>query len=208
MPVSAGHIMEVTFSGLYYGQRLMSIFHLLTTNTPTTTAEIASQDDMITRLRPLGSADLVTGYVHCLSDQFTFDTLRCQYVYPQRIRASTLSTSVPGTVAGAGGPTNTAGFLEFITDFAGRKYRGGMHLGALTDGSIVAGMITAAQLTRYSSFCTEFLLPIAESGGTGRWVTTILHRTAPLTGANTIITGAFPHATARTMRRRTVGVGK
>lgn len=208
MPVAAGHIMEVTFSGLLYGQRLMNIFHLLTVTTPTATAEIVSQNDMITRLRPLGSADLVTPYLACMSDQYTFDTLRCQYVYPQRIRASTLGTSVAGALSGAAGPTNTSGFLEFITDFAGRKYRGGMHMGALPDAVIVSGKLTSPQIVRYSTFCTSFLLPIAEVGGTGSWVTTVLHRTHPLSGANTIITGAFAQTTARTMRRRTVGVGK
>lgn len=208
MPVAAGHIMEVAFKFKLYNQIVMNIWHFLTINTPTTTDEITSQDDMVNRLRSLGPFDLVTPYMATASSDLVLTNITAQYIYPTRIQRSDFSVSNSGSSPSPCNAPNLSANLQLSTGFAGRKYRGSVHMNGIPNDKYTSGTLTSGQITLYNVFLTALIIPITETAGTGKWGLTILHRSNPITGANTLVTGGFTHDTLRVQRRRTVGVGK
>jgi hypothetical protein len=95
-----------------------------------------------------------------------------------------------------------------VCEFSGRAFVGGLHVGPIPQDAPtqINGLIAAAYVTKLQTMATAMVAPINGTiAATFTALPCLYHRK---TANVTPLSSAFPQATLRVMRRRTLGLGE
>lgn len=201
----AGDKVLLTVTGVLLDQRIMMTFPYLCT-------EIGSsvqQDDAFTAFRnKLCEANgFMDKLMSVVPQNLTAIEMWFQVLWPVRwnkfIKTSTAAGGRSDDVAVT---PNLAQVITRRADRSGRKYRGSVHIPfAITSENAANGVIDAGQLTLLGAFAGKVATEIVTASPTIHFAPSLFHR--PISADPDPVTEAFPQATVRVMRRRTVGLG-
>ena len=208
MAVNIGAIVEVSIVSSVFDQLIMTVLHYAVTTAPAEQDALVSQQNLSTLLNESGTYDILTPYVAACSNDLTVNTLSVQYIYPTRYVRGGVATSFQGAIGTTCKSANYSAMIEKVSNLAGRKNRGAIHMPAVPQTEVTSGKLSNDQLTRYSTLSTALKAIVFETDGPGRWQPCILHRTRPLNGTYAPWTFTNFFKTVRVQRRRTVGLGK
>lgn len=201
-----GDIWLVTFSLTQGGQRLQNRFLYRLETVPGGTTTDTISNEMNTLMTAGGN--LFPKYLAALNPAVTVAERWFQRIWPTRIRKTVFVSGLAGAWVNTGTATNSAVSIERHTENATRHGVGRIQLPASNSPlDITAGVITnVAYTTVLQTLATQMLQPLnlVPSGATMKPVLVAQNNPASFLYLN----GAFPQSTLRSMRRRTVGVGK
>ncbi len=203
---AVGDIYLVSFNLLFGGQRMLNTFRyrLETLGTAVTTDDI--YNNMATLLASGGN--MSQKYLAAVPSQVQLVSRDYQRVWPTRVRKKIDSALVNGTWVNAGSATNSAVSIERYAEEATRHGIGRVQLPASNSAiDVTGGVITnAGYTTVLQTFATQMnvALTLPVVGSTMKPI--LQSRAAPASFVYEIGTSVQP--TLRSMRRRTVGVGK
>lgn len=201
-PLNLQDTIAVTFEGFLAGQQMLSCLHYEVT-APTSTP------DGRTALTALGNNLALAGglsqaYLECCSAELNECSIYVQKIAPQRYLPINLAAFSPiGLNVNPALPTNVAVAITKQAEAAGRKNVGTLHMPAVPTAFIAESGVQPGALATYQAFATLMALQVTAGGVTYRPI--IFNRAAPATSP--FIFSAFPREFARTMHRRTVGLG-
>lgn len=215
--VVSGDVLRIDVLGILFGQSIVTTFaYQATTN--------GDGPNVVTDCREIaadfraGTVNPFLAFLACCSPQYVADRIRVQDVFPVRYRAGFSTANLPGTNANATTSTNQAATITRGGKLAQRDNIGSIHIPGLANANMVGGLIESTFLGLMGTLATRMLNPWT-SAASGVSMTPVLIQpfrpavtTPPTKPARPFeavdLVFAIPQETARTMRRRTVGVGK
>lgn len=209
MPIPLNSVVEVAYEYEYSSQRYLNVSHWLkTVNQTVGTSITAELLELATSLSAAGGGSFLTLLRACLSVDVTVARVRCQMVDPTRSLAVYGSINASGTFGGGASQGNLSAVITRRTELGGRDQIGSWHMPAVPDGVSTLGFLNGigSYWTALLTFANR--LNVAVSGtGLASYDPVLWHnRTVPHT--TSLLTSSQVQDTVRTMRRRTVGVGK
>jgi len=204
-----GDIYQVTLVGLIHGQTTMTTFHyrLVAVGSPppvsTTTNDVYQALD--TAIAVAGG--LAADFKACCPTSWSHIGTWFQKVAPTRIVKFTAAIlPTPGLRADAD-VTNIQASITRRTEDAHRTGVGGIRV-PLSDQDVVAGKLVASLLTALDNLGQEMLNTLDITAATGHVLEPVLYaRINPTTFRSAPLYAVIVQDTARTIRRRTVGLG-
>lgn len=201
-----GDILLYTLRALYQGQTILNTWHLKVTQF--TPHPVDYEDAANSIMDELDGVGVLTDQLEALVvNTYQFIDHRIQRVYPTRNRAIVKTLGTFGTVATAGSTVNQAAVITKYGNVAGRFAVGSWHQAGLPLASYTStGTITTetrAALTEAVQELTaigDLEIDAETSINPILWSSKVPARVTP-------ITEIVAQATARVMRRRTVGLG-
>lgn len=207
LPLNA--IVEVSFNTTYASQRYLNIRHLrVSVPVPAGTTVQQEMEALLDALTLNAVGSYRKTFLGLLSSSHTLTSMRVQPVRPTRQVFFTRNINVPGENVGVAPTGNIAAVLTFKTLSAGRDQIGSFHMPGVPADVLVQGRIDnayAALLDGLGLVLTSGQI-VAATGG--EYLPVIFHRNATIVPPSDDIVNWIVQSTARTMRRRTVGVGK
>lgn len=203
---AVGDIYLVSFDLIFGGQKMLSTFRyrLDTLGTATTTDDI--YNNMATLIASGGN--LSAKYLAALPPQVTMVARWYQRVWPTRIRKKIDPSGVAGGWANPATATNSAASIERFAEVATRHGVGRIQIPASNNVlDVTAGVITnAGYLAALNALGAQMVatLTLPVVGSTMRPVL----QSVTVPSVFNYVIGTVAQATLRSMRRRTVGVGK
>lgn len=207
--MNVNDIVEVSVLGTLFNQNIVSKFHYEVISTSTTLDPITASNTWAAGW--LASVNSPMGaFINCCPPQYNANQIRVQIIKPTRWRAGQNNINVPGANAVATTSSNQSAVVTKTTAFSGRPFVGSLHIPGLAGGNILNGELTAAYKTIVGVLCTQIGKVFSDLiDGTTQGRPVIYHpRKAPAPVLPPSAIGlCIAQPTARTMRRRTVGVG-
>jgi hypothetical protein len=209
MPLFNGDIIELTFWGRCFGQRILLTHHYRWEGTsnpaiPTST----SLTELLALVKDGGTSDIVSYYKSVLGLPYTYEFTRAQVIDP--VRSAYVSDNADAGPALNPGTTNVGNqtlVLTFRTEGAGKKQRGNKHIGPIPVTGFTNGMIANAFVPLMDDLGSQMLKRITSATPPGEYAPIIYHGKNDNPGY-TAITNYIIQTTARVQRRRTVGLGE
>lgn len=207
MALKNDDIIQITFRGLCFGQRIiMTRPYLVSGDFPVGTTFATDLDSICTAVAAGGVQDIMTPYLACLPAVYSLSEIRAQRVWPTRIAYRSIGFGgAVGTNAGAATVANDSACITLRTAFAGRKQVANMHIGPVPDTVSVAGLITAAYKVTLNVLGPKLVTSFVPVGSGSLLVPVIFHRA---THDNDLVQQFILGDQSRVQRRRTVGVGE
>lgn len=201
---NVGDIIQVTFLGLWHSQQVQNTFRYQVfglVGSPTVTTVAAQLEALLTSV-----GNLEQLFLALCPPQYALSGIRIQTIVPTRVAASVFTSASVGTFGFGSSTANLAGVITRRGALANKHNVGSIHVPypnldtGITNGKVSTGWVTAGL-----SLAGFMVTNLTVSGGTQMapvlsWGKAIINTTQ--------IDDAFVQATLRTMRRRTVGVGK
>lgn len=208
MPIPVPSIIELSFRGTLFNQRLLNVRHYEVSVEGTIPGITASLEALMNEIDNGGPNDMVTPYLNCCGPEFVLDELRLQVVKAVRSRPVSRAVGAAGTFGSVVTAPNVSGVITLYTNLATRRGQGALHMPGLAVEAYAGGDLTAPYQVNLQAFATAVTQTISPAVGGGTYVPVIYHR--DLTGAlaGDAIINFTIQDTLRVMRRRTVGVGK
>lgn len=202
--IATGSLMEVGIRGRHFGQRTLSVLHYQYISTSLLSDGRQALIDFMNKLGEAGG--LLVKYRDCCSAVWTMEEVRAQWIFPLRYvyEQSTTGTG-DGTVAGNSLPPNSSVTLYKRSELAGRHNRGFVHMPGVPLTFVTEGVLSTTGLAAYAALCTKLKTVIDVTGGPS-YQPVILNRSQP--AISVFVNSCLPMGTARTQRRRTVGLGE
>jgi len=209
MPLGVNDVVHIVYKGTLFSQQVMTNLTYrvsATTSTDTIAGDqlsIATEfsnalNDLVIKLRALTTAD------------YTLNDVSCQRILPVRMTITEVNTGgLAGQRAGTCDTANIAAVFTRKTTFAGRKQRSTLHMYGMSNSDIAAGVLSAGYQTDLISFASETKDTQIVTNGVAQTITlvpVIVHRPLGPTNFDDIVDFDI-NTLARTMRRRTVGLG-
>jgi hypothetical protein len=198
-----------------FGQRVMNTFYYMFTSGAPLTDGSAFLDDFNVALE--GAGGVYDAWKGCVSSDVINITADLQWISPSRY---VKKTYIVGPVGDLGGTalTNTASVLTMRSVIADRRSLAHKHLPGLPNGEATGGIISGALSGALDNLGSQLALDVAVLGrtmspivyGRARPAYTDKHGNLhpALPESKRLIDSWIVSDTARTMRRRTVGVGE
>lgn len=197
-------IIEATIEGLCLQSKILNVFHYVVTTSSTTPNLSDEMAHFLDRWTATGVGSFRTDFLELMPDNYTWQYAHAQPVAPDRYVKYRIAINANGI----GDPTevtNMNASLTLQTDFGGRKFVGGKRI-MQNPANAVAGSWSPTTLTKLQTFCEDILAPVTATSGGGVYTPCLWHRNEDPSTYN-ILRRGFPQTTARTMRRRTLGLG-
>lgn len=202
-PLNVNDIVEVTFAGTQIGQMMMSVLHFEVTAPITTPDAGAVFDSLANNL--IDGFGLNVTYLQCCANDLVNAYITIQKVASDRfIKRRYDAAFSEGQVVSRSVSCNTAIAITKKGDAANRHNLGTLHMPGVPQIWVTDSALNAAGITGYAPLVTALKNQIVVGGVTLKPV--IFNKAAPLTSQ--FVTSSALQQTLRTMRRRTVGVGK
>jgi hypothetical protein len=181
----------------------MNTFHWQYIDGTTITDGAAALDDLQAYLAQTGN--LKGKYSVCVTTVFSFTRQALQWISPQRMipKGYDISAWIPGG-SGVEEPGAVSATVKFMSDFAGKKYRGRWYMPGVPASFVTGGNINSTGLTAYRALGAFLATPITTSA-VRHYIPVIFHRTDPT--APTPITASDAGPNVQTQRRRLSGRG-
>lgn len=206
MPVNAGDLIQLSWKGNCFGQRIMLIRNYRVSGTGGSTQPTGQTlAQIIDYMGPGGTAGFTEQYLNCLANQYTLDEIRAQVVRPTR---SAFAARSYGDVPGTGGATqisNSQGAITLRTANAGRNQVSTVKIGPLPAIYSNVGYISAVGRVQLLSML-DFLATSYNVTPPGITLAPIIWHAPGLTYDALI--GGSVWDQSRVMVRRTVGRGE
>jgi hypothetical protein len=202
-PVPLSSVLEYVIRLTVDGQECMSVLHYQYDSGSSIADGKAALTDFLNKMRVAG--ELNDKYRGCIPDEVTDITYRAQWITPQRFRYTFLAVAPEaGLVAAPTMPSAVSVAITKQAEAANRHGQGTLHMPAVPQSFVTDSMVNGLGGLAYLDLCTKLILPIVLTGG--QLMNPVLFRRDDPVLSETIIT-AFPQATTRVNRRRTVGLG-
>lgn len=206
-PLAINDVLQITYRQTLFSQSIMNVFHARVVTAPVggTTAE-AQLEDLVPKLANPGVFPLLVAWKPAVSHDLFFNDVTVQKVKPVRTIFSVASIASFGTDADSPSTANLAVSFEKRTTFVGRKGIGRMQLAGVSAGYITNGRVSADWIADKGSTLAEAMYGNfsggALYGGVYTWC-------LPSGGVDHSLDlyDVSVKTTARTMHRRTVGLG-
>jgi len=134
--------------------------------------------------------------------------LRGQRVYPNRSVIREITIGQFGDVTQNAEAQNLAGVITRRTLFGGRSQVSNIHLPGVGKDQVTAGLLNIDQLARNQAVLDKSLESLVGPTTGSTWLPIIYHSKKLPAGSYDLVATGVAQPTVRTMRRRTVGVGK
>lgn len=204
MAVVAGDVALVTLKGTLASQTILNTFHYgmsIVVGAPT---QNAVGIEITTLLQSAGN--LVDKFLLCCPLNYTLDEMWVQFILDTRFAKQTFAIGSAGTAPFAANTANSSAVITRTGAAANKHNRGSLHIPyANKDTSAANGLISAGQLTSMNNLA-PFLFNASALATLGDIQPILIHGTSKLNAIPLV--SAVAQETMRTMRRRTVGVGK
>lgn len=206
-PLAMNDTLQITYKGHLYAQTIETVLHARVNGSFTGGATGEAQlVDLVAKLSD-PTFPFLLNYLGAAGNDFVMDYVRVQKVAPFR----TIYVEEPIAAGGGFGSicatTNLAASIEKQSATVGRKGVGRLQFGPVPASEIIGGFINstyiAVQLTDLANTMFGSFVGGPTYGGSFVWC---LPANATTPGAYDIF-NAFAYPTARTMHRRTVGLG-
>lgn len=199
--------MEVVFESTLFDQRVLNTYHYFCITGPTVaTDRYTIYGEMMDWIELAGG--LKETFLDMVSDQLTLDSVRIQFRSPGRLMYKRFPVGQAGSLTGDANTANIGASIERRGGEALRTNIGRLAIAGIPSASIVAGKITAPALVLLGDHATVVQQDATLTSGAA--FSPCLWSEQP-GGADpifqTFIFDAAPQTTARTQRRRTVGLG-
>lgn len=206
-PVQLSDLVEVVFESTLFEQRVLNTYHYICIAEPAVpTDRYAIYTEMVNWIQIAGG--LQETFLDMVSDQLTLDSIRIQFRAPERFMYQRFTVNLPGNLTGDANTANIGASIERRGGEALRTNIGRLAVAGIPSASIVAGKITAPALVLLGDHA-EVITQDAVLTGSAEFSPCLW--TEQPNGAppifQTYIYDAAPMTTARTQRRRTVGLG-
>lgn len=203
-----GDIVQVSFRGRCFGQRILLVRHYkLFGDAPVGQSTRTDLQNINTAVAAAGVNDIMTPYLACLPPQYTLESIRSQRIRNLRTAYEDLGTpgAVGTNVNNATVACDSAGII-LRTFEAGRGERGTAKIGPAPDGASAAGLITAAYQALLSALGSKLVTAFVPVGWGGTLVTPVLFQVS--TNTSRILQTFLIPTDSRVMNRRVVGRGE
>lgn len=214
--VVGNSVCQVTLISTLFGQTVMNTFHYrLDLSGGNVAAGSAFLSDFNDALNAGGG--LFEQYILCLPTQALNIHADFQWIDPDRFIKRTFVVNPTGGAAHVCTTPNLAAVLELRGNIASRRSVGTKHLPGLGGTAVAAGIVQAELRAQIQELGDQAVLDVAVGGRTMRPI--VFGRARPsytkpdgtvvpaLPKSYKDVTGYVDQATARVMRRRTVGLG-
>lgn len=202
---NVGDVIQVTMKGVWHGQMVQNILKYgvaSITGAPSTSTFAAGLQTAL-----IGAGGLYAKFLACCPPQYNLGYVDIQTIAPLRVVASTFNPTMAGTYGQDSSTANLAAVITKYGDFANRRNIGSIHIPtANLDPEMSNGSISNALTTALIALAPLIASDISMSGLGS--VTPVLLRAKGTTAQAIPIQSCQIRLTVRTMRRRTVGVGK
>lgn len=207
MPLTVGDVVQLSFSGRVFNQRVLFTHNFRVSETQSSApsweilqdiAEFFENDD-----NPLKSK-----YLACLPPQYVMNDVRAQVLYPLRLPYESVPTGSPGTQTNATEVSNLAACFTLYSALTGRKQIAVSHVGPISPTYANDGVWNSDVLTPLIDLADECTNTYAITAAQTTLVPVILHKGANQNPRTNDVVGFRIQNTVRTMRRRTVGRGE
>lgn len=205
MPLPAGAVIEIIYSGDMHGQRFMNTLHIYVAAVGDTPSIFDELDNIRGYYSDEGVGSALPAYLQCIPENAAVTSVSAQQITPTRSRR-TISTLTETGLGGTSDVTNVQASITFRTNFGGRDQVGGMRIPAAPSNA-VAGSWNDPYKVALTSLADVLKAGFTEPGGTAIYQPCIFHRNLGSPANRTDITDAIVQPTTRVIRRRTVGVG-
>jgi hypothetical protein len=205
-PCTEGDTWIVTFRGSLFNQLIMNTFHYRVAYLATPGTTNAKQGVLYGLMN--GAGGMVTKYLACLPDQYVLTRVDIQKIGPYRTVANQTTEGSSGTNGLDALRSNSAYSIERRSELARRFDIGRVQIPATDDSAWTNnGQVQIAALNALQAFAPYLYNPQGTLGATDTFQP-VLSRIGGGVRINTDLLQATVQSTVRTMRRRTVGVGK
>jgi hypothetical protein len=206
-PLAVGDLIEIVYWNKLFNQVILSTFHCRVATAPSGASAEIQLSNLVDQLFSV-KADfpLLQAMIDAAGTNFGFDFVTAQRIKPTRsIYAKALVTEF-GVYPATCNASNLCASLERRASGTGRKFVGRLQWAGVPTESVISGVIDADfRAVQLGDLCDEMAGNFSGPTGTGGNYVWCLP--AGGTSEDYDIFDAFPQATARTMHRRTVGLG-
>lgn len=206
--MALGDVVQVSFRGTLFAQRILNIFHysVSVTGTGTVAEQLQALANGFT-IDALGPV-FMTDFLACLGPSYTLDEVRTQRVYPTRTIYAVATADEPGTFATDTELPNIAASILKRTETPGRMGIGRTQLAGIPTAAYANGEVTDAYRTgQLASFALDMMQSLNEPARAVTYTPCIYNPTAPVDKFSPIVL-TIPQRSLRTMHRRTLRVGE
>jgi len=206
--MAVGDIVQVSFRGTLFDQRILNIFHYV--------VNVAGTGTVVEQLSAFANGFIVdalgtnfqTEFLNCLAPSYTLDVVRTQRVYPTRSIYAQATADTPGTFATDTEVSNIAASILKRTETPGRMGIGRVQLAGIPTAAYENGSLSNAYLTGVlTNFATDMVQSLTEPARGVTFVPCLYNPTAA-GDKFSVIVAATPQSSIRTMHRRTLRVGE
>lgn len=208
MPLALNDVIQVTYRGTLFGQRILNILHYSVSVVGTGTEYDQLSIFTSNLVTGGGSVDLTLPFLACMAPEYFLEEIRAQRVYPTRtVFAFTLAGAF-GQYATGTETTNIAASIEKRTLTAGRMGIGRIQLAGIPTAAMNNGEVSAAYKgTEMLNLANTMIQSITTTGPVVTFVPCLYNPTAPVNKFSPLFS-CIPMDTLRTMHRRTLRVGE
>lgn len=206
--LAVNDLIFVTYKMRLWGQRIMNTFYY------SVSAVGAVPGDRWTAYASLRTqmqlpAGLEVDLRACMTADVSLETLRLQFISPQRMAFREFVVGNNGTHPGVSGTPNVAASIERRTELASRHGVGRIQIAGMPDNAYSTGFLTVPYIAVLDTLATEIPRDITDAAGNTYRPVLAYHDplSAPPWVASPVI-GCETKNTVRVMRRRTVGLGE
>lgn len=208
MALATNDVIQVSFRGTLYGQRILNILHYAVVSAPSGSTIDQLEGLANSMANNTGSVQPVAKLLAVLSTDFTLDDVRTQVVYPTRTLYTQIASGATGAVEMTAGTANMAvSILKRGVD-GGRKGVGRMQIAGVPQGQAALGKWDfSGVLTDWA----DLRAALAASFTSASPVVTMTPVIYNPTGAGLKFQAIWSWTqedTVRTMHRRTVRLGE
>lgn len=216
-PIDVGWVLQCNFRGDLFGQMCITTFNYMVDALPGGGApsNVLALTQFDTAIEVAGN--LVPDYMDCMPVNYNLLAVDLQWISPLRYRKVSFTNAAgPGNGSVTTTP-NLAAVITLVGERATRRSIANKHLPGLGGGDITDGFIDVAVRPMYLPILAQAQADVVAAGTTykpiiyGRFIAPFMKCGVLQPGQaelKTPIVNGFLNATARVMRRRTVGVGK
>ena len=191
--MSIGDVYRVSIIGAAAGVQIVNTFHVRQVSGLTNTVE----SDVAT----IFNASCKTPYLACLDDSYAMERINVIKVSEGPPEGGDIVSTGAGTLLGEALPFQDAAVLSIRTGVPGRRYRGRMYIGPLTENYQASGVLSGAYITLLTAFGNA-MLGAFDTLDQFAWVVW-----SEVGGFSTKVNGVLYRTVTGTVRRRRPGSG-
>ena len=206
MAMAVGDLIEVVIKGQIHNQTTLTVFHYYVSGASTTPDLFDELENVLDEFLDMGVGSFLPTWLSVVPSSWNLRTISTQKIAPVRSRRVVSATQNEAGLGSDSGVTNVQGAITFQTDFAGRRFIGGVRV-PMSPADAFNGSWSALTLGKLEALAQEFGSPFTEPGGDGIYQPCIYHRDLAPPSNRTDITAVLVQPTTRVIRRRTVGLG-
>lgn len=206
MPIVINEIVEVSYRGTCFGQRVMLVNTWRCSATTSASPLLQDLADINTAFTDVTAGSHYQTYRDCISSDFLFDEVRSQVIHPSRSLFVTQQIVVNGA-AGATVTPNLQAAVTRVSNAAGRKGQATSKLGPLPTAAASSGLLSPTHQNLIAVWGAKWITPITAAAGTITLTPCIFHGAAAAP-VSTDIVAYRTHTEVRDMTRRVVGRGE